>query len=54
MNPSYTVGFVICMTSTTSTAMMMIHQHLIHMRGIPLDMIQIEAVRLLFKISTSH
>ena len=44
MNLSYTVGFVICMTSTTSMAMRMILLLLIHMKGIPLDMIQIEVI----------
>ena len=44
MNPSYIVGFVICLTETMSTAMMMILQPLIHMMGIPLDMIQIESI----------
>ena len=44
MNPSYIVGFVICLTDTMSTAMMMILQPLIHMMGIPLDMIQIESI----------
>ena len=44
MNLSYTVGFVICMTSTMSTAMMTILLLLIHMMGIPLDMIQIEVI----------
>ena len=43
MNPSYTVGFVICLTGTMSTAMMMILQHLILMMDIPLDMIQIDS-----------
>ena len=40
MNPSYIVGFVICLTGTMSTARMMILLLLIHMTGIPLDMIQ--------------
>ena len=44
MNLSYIVGFVICSTGTTSTAMMMILLLLILMKGIPLDMIQIEAI----------
>ena len=44
MNLSYTVGFVICMTGTMSTAMMMILLLLILMMGIPLDMIQIEGI----------
>ena len=44
MNLSYIVGFVICMTSTMSTAIMMILLLLIHMKGIPLDMIQIEII----------
>ena len=44
MNLSYIVGFVICMTSTMSTAIMMILLLLIHMKGIPLDMIQTETI----------
>ena len=45
MNLSYIAGFVICLTGTMSTAMMMILLLLIHMKGIPLDMIQTEAIR---------
>ena len=44
MNLSCIVGFVICSTGTMSTAMMMILLLLIHMKGIPLDMIQTEAI----------
>ena len=44
MNLSCIVGFVICSTGTTSTAMMMILPLLTHMKGIPLDMIQIEFI----------
>ena len=45
MNLSSIAGFVICLTGTMSTAMMMmILLLLIHMKGIPLDMIQIEAI----------
>ena len=44
MNLSYTVGFVICSTGTTSTAMMMILLLLILMKGILLVMIQIEVI----------
>ena len=40
MNLSCIVGFVICLTGTMSTARMMILLLLIHMTGIPLDMIQ--------------
>ena len=65
MNPSYIVGFVIYLTDTMSMAMMMtMLQPLILLMDIPLDMIQIDlrsrrvqqrkAIRLLFKISTSH
>ena len=43
MNPSYIVGFVICLTGTMSTAMMMILQLFILMMDIPLDMIQIDS-----------
>ena len=43
MNLSCIVGFVICSTGTTSTAMMMILPLLTHMKGIPLDMIQIDS-----------
>ena len=38
----YIAGFVICTTNTTDTAMMMMIQHLILMRDIPLDMILIK------------
>ena len=44
MNLSYIVGFVICMTGTMSTAMMMILLLLILSMGILLDMIQIEVI----------
>ena len=44
MNLSYIVGFVICMTGTMSTAMMMILLLLILTMGTPLDMIQIEVI----------
>ena len=44
MNLSFIVGFVICMTGTMSTAMMMILPLLILMMGILLDMIQIEVI----------
>ena len=44
MNPSYIVGFVICMTGTMSTAMMMILPLLILMMGILLDMIQTKTI----------
>ena len=44
MNLSYIAGFVICMTGTMSTAMMMILPLLILMMGILLDMIQIEVI----------
>ena len=54
MNLSCIVGFVIYTTSITNTAMKMILQHLILMRGIPPDMIQIKAIWILFKISPSH
>ena len=64
MNPSCIVGFVICTTNTMNMAMMMMIQHLILMRDIPLDMILTKvswpstqdniAIRLLFRISTSH
>ena len=43
MNPSYIVGFVICLTGTMSMATMMILQHLILMKDIPLDMTQIDS-----------
>ena len=39
MNLSCTAGFVIYTTNTTDIAMMMMIQHLILMRDIPLDMI---------------
>ena len=64
MNPSYIVGSVIYLTSTMSMVMMRILQPLILMMDIPLDMILNKAswpstqdniaIRLLFKISTSH
>ena len=44
MNLSCIVGFVICLTGTISTARMMILLLLIHMTGIPLDMIQTEDI----------
>ena len=44
MNLSCIVGFVICLTGTMSTARMMILLLLIHMTGIPLDMIQTEDI----------
>ena len=44
MNLSFIVGFVICLTGTTSMAMMMILLLLILMKGIPLVMIQIEVI----------
>ena len=44
MNPSFTVGFVICLTDTTSMAIMMILLLLILMKGIPLVMIQTEVI----------
>ena len=43
MNPSYIVGFVICLTGTMSTAMMVIHRPLILTKDIPLDMTQIDS-----------
>ena len=43
MNPSYIVGFVICLTDIMSTAMRTILQLLILMMDIPLDMIQINS-----------
>ena len=44
MNLSFIVGFVICLTDTTSMTMTMILLLLIHMKGIPLVMIQIESL----------
>ena len=44
MNLSCIVGFVIYLTGTMSTARMMILLLLIHMKGIPLDMIQTETI----------
>ena len=44
MNLSSIVGFVICLTGTMSIIMTMILLRLIRMKGIPLDMIQIEGI----------